>query len=156
MERSNSELKLYQDSVTASSNDDEMLAKLPSERNIHRCTEQRERKAFASRSYKSWKYVLPPFPEPSTSCDLPLLSCHLFSSSNSIHLFDIAPFFESREALSRSLACKTTFRQFSSQISHSSWQFSGLKAKLNFFPSVSFTLERRRSENPSSFSRRKF
>lgn len=95
-----------------------------------------ERKAFSSRSYKSWKYVLPPFPEPSASCDLLLLSCHLFASSNNIRLFGIAPFSESRATLSHFLACEERkSRQFFLRLSdkihqNSSRQFSGLKPKL--------------------------
>jgi hypothetical protein len=72
-----------------------------------------EKEAFASKLHKSRKYVLPPFPEPSTSCDLPLLFSHLFASSNSIHLFDIAPSFESRVASSHFSVWKWTSCQFS-------------------------------------------
>ena len=53
MERSSSELKQYLGSEAASSNDDETLAKSPSERNNHKCTGEKGMGAFASRSYKS-------------------------------------------------------------------------------------------------------
>lgn len=109
MERSSSELAQCQDSVTASSNDDEMLAESPSERNNRRCTEQKREQKFLHQESINHEnmLVLPPFPEPSASCDLLLLSCHLFFSSNNNRLFDIAPFSENREASSHFLACKT-------------------------------------------------
>jgi hypothetical protein len=92
-----------------------------------------KKETFASKRYKSQKYALPPFPEPSTSCDLLLLFCHLFASSNSIHLFDIAPFSDCREALSHSLVWEegivSIFQDYLTQknSSQSSRQFSGLK-----------------------------